>query len=67
MMDDGTEALVLVDRAICAEWAAQHALGREALAWIVAHADAGDDHPIATAVALLRAGTVLEPQPRDTA
>lgn len=58
---------MLVDPAICAEWAAQHALGREALAWIVAHADAGDEHPIVTAVALLRRGTALPPRPRDTA
>lgn len=46
---------MLVDPAICAEWAAQHTLGLEALAWIRAHADAGDEHPVVTAVAQLRA------------
>jgi len=36
------------------EWAERHVLCRETLAWLRAHADDGDNHPIATAVDLLR-------------
>ena len=41
------------------EWREDHRLGRLSLRWILDHADADDPHPVATAVAILRA-TVTE-------
>lgn len=38
-----------------AEWRETHCLGLVSTVWIGAHADAGDLHPVVTAVALLRA------------
>lgn len=43
-----------IDPPIRTEWSEHHALGRVALAWLHAHADPGDTHPIITAIAQLR-------------
>jgi hypothetical protein len=37
------------------EWREDHALSQRSLIWIREHADPGDDHPTATAIAQLRA------------
>lgn len=37
------------------EWREDHALSRRSLIWIRDHADPDDTHPVATAVAQLRA------------
>jgi hypothetical protein len=37
------------------EWREDHCLSRRSLLWIHDHADADDPHPVATAVAMLRA------------
>ena len=37
------------------EWREDHCLSRPSLLWIHDHADADDPHPVATAVAMLRA------------
>ena len=45
------------------EWHDDHRLSRRSLAWIVDHADPGDEHPIATAIADLRAGDAQPVRP----
>lgn len=40
---------------VALEWREEHTLSRRSLIWIEEHADPGDPHPIATAVAQLRA------------
>jgi hypothetical protein len=37
------------------EWRQDHTLSRTSLRWLEEHADPGDAHPIATALAALRA------------
>ena len=37
------------------EWAEDHMLSRRSLIWIHDHADPSDPHPVATAIAQLRA------------
>jgi hypothetical protein len=37
------------------EWRADHRLSKRSLIWIEEHADAGDTHPIDTAIIQLRA------------
>ena len=44
---------------VLSEWEEDHRLSRSSLLWIHEHADADDPHPVATAVAMLRA-TVTE-------
>jgi hypothetical protein len=39
------------------EWREDHVLSRRSLIWIEENADEGDPHPIATAIAQLRATT----------
>lgn len=39
------------------EWTDDHWLSRRSLIWIRDHADPGDSHPVATAIAQLRAET----------
>ena len=40
------------------EWRDDHHLSRRSLIWIKEHADPGDEHPITTAIAQLRAERV---------
>jgi hypothetical protein len=40
---------------VLCEWRDDHRLSMRSLMWIEAHADEGDDHPIVTAIAQLRA------------
>ena len=40
---------------VMCEWREDHCLSRPSLLWIHDHADADDPHPVATAVAMLRA------------
>jgi len=40
---------------VLSEWREDHRLSRRSLLWIHDHADADDPHPVATAVAMLRA------------
>lgn len=42
------------------EWEAHGALDREACHWINDHADPGDEHPIITAIGMLRAGPEID-------
>lgn len=44
------------DPAVWHEWRDDHALSRRSLLWITEHAEPGDQHPIATAIAALRLG-----------
>ena len=44
---------------VVCEWREDHCLSRRSLLWIREHAEADDPHPVATAVAMLRA-TVTE-------
>jgi hypothetical protein len=44
-----------IDRLIRSEWHDSHALCPTSLAWLRTHADAGDRHPITTALEQLRA------------
>ena len=41
------------------EWREEHCLNRRSLRWIHDHADADDPHPVATAVAMLRAAVTV--------
>jgi hypothetical protein len=39
------------------EWREDHRLSRRSLIWIRDHADPGDEHPVSTAIRLLRSVT----------
>jgi len=45
------------------EWREDRQLSRRSLMWIRDHADPGDQHPIATALGELRAGTAVPTLP----
>jgi hypothetical protein len=44
-----------IDPSVQLEWREDHCLSRRSLRWIVEHADPHDPHPVATAIAQLRA------------
>lgn len=44
---------------VCHEWRDDHVLSKRSLIWIHDHADPGDQNPVLTAVAQLRAQTSL--------
>jgi hypothetical protein len=51
---------------VVCEWREDHCLSQSSLLWIHDHADPDDPHPVATAVAMLRA-TVTDHGPPPTA
>jgi hypothetical protein len=52
-----------IDPLVQIEWREDHCLSQRSLIWIKEHADPGDPHPVATAIAQLRAER-QEDQPR---
>jgi hypothetical protein len=45
----------MVDPAIRTEWRERHSLAAVSLRWLAGHAEPGDEHPVLSAIAWLRA------------
>jgi hypothetical protein len=58
----GRSSVELHQLLLC-EWRAHHCLSRRSLRWIQDHADVDDPHPVATAVAMLRAAVTVTALP----
>ncbi len=54
-------------QSVVCEWREEHCLSRSSLLWIHDHADADDLHPVANAVAMLRATVTDAHGPRPQA